>query len=386
VFVDAANTPLASRTSKKKPRITILMNHLKLSALASMAILLSACATVAPEAPVLADLDAPAPGVAAPLRTPAPKLVPARASASQVRDLQSWVEQQKRLYTVAAPLLMSNAALCKRNARNVPAFVVKTRYSYSDDMVAAAKSAFGLSEQPQVMLLFPESGAVSSGLLEGDVLLAVGDVKIAPGPNAERDANKLLDAAAQKARAPLNLTIRRLGTVMTVNLGVTRACAFTLELGDTDVANSYTDGRRVMVTRGMLDAVRSDEELAYVLAKEIAQAALARTAAPGMRQMMDRLTLSSAPPGANSRLPSITPYVPVTDATADKLALFMLIKASIAIDEVPAFWLRLANRYPATIAYGHTALHPSTSYRVSVMRAVTSSIKQRQLNDLPLVP
>ena len=364
----------------------MLMSHAKLSALALMAALLSACATVAPEAPALADLDAPTPAIAVPLVAPAPKVAPARASASQLRDLQSWAQQQKRLYQVAAPLLMSNAALCKRSARNVAAFVVKTRYSYSEDMVAAAKSAFGLGEQPQVMLLFSDSDAVTSGLLEGDVLLAVGDVKIAPGPNAERDANKLLDAAAQKARAPLTLTIRRLGALMTVNLGVTRACAFTIELGDTDVANSYTDGRRVMVTRGMLDVVRSDDELAYVLAKEIAQAALVRTAAPGMRAMMDRLTLSALLPGANSRLPSITPYVPVTDATADKLALFMLINAGIAIDEIPAFWQRVANQYPSSITNGHTALHPSTSYRVSVIRAVTASIKQRQLNDLPLVP
>lgn len=78
--------------------------------------------------------------------------------------------------------------------------------------------------------------------------------------------------------------------------------------------------------------------------------------------------------------------MPVTDATADKLALYLLIRAGVAIDEAPAFWQRLARAQPATIPHGHTALHPSTSYRVSVIRAVTASIKQRQLNDLPLVP
>ncbi len=363
------------------------MNHLKLTAAVLAAALLSACATVPPGDAVDASADASISAPAVPAVAPARKVaVPAIASASQLRDLQSWVEQQQRLYTVAAPLLMSNAALCKRSARNVPAFVVKTRYSYSDEMVAAAKSAFGLGELPQVMLLFPDSGAAASGLQQGDVLQAVGDSKIAPGPNAERDAIRLLDAAAQKARAPLALSIRRLGASMTVNLGVTRACAFTIELGDADVANSYTDGRRVMVTRGMLDVVRSDEELAYVLAKEIAQAALTRTAVPGMRQMIDRLALVAPPSGASARLPSIAPYVPVTDATADKLALYMLMRSGVAIDGAPAFWQRLASAHPATVANGHTALHPSTSYRVSVIRAVTASIKQRQLNDLPLVP
>jgi hypothetical protein len=368
------------------------MNHLKLTAAALAAALLSACATVPPaDVADAADADADAdvsvsteasPSVAPPRRV----AVPANASASQVLAIRSLVEQQQRLYKVAAPLLMDNAALCKRSARNVPAFVVKTRYSYSDEMAAAAKLALGLGDLPQVMLLFPASGAAASGLQQGDVLQAVGDSKIAPGPNAERDAVKLLDAAAQKARAPLTLSIRRLGASMTVNLGLTRACPFTIELGDTDVANSYTDGRRVMVTRGMLAVVRSDEELAYVLAKEIAQAALTRTAVPGMRQMIDKLALAAPASSASARLPSIAPYVPVTDATADKLALYMLMHSGVAIDDAPAFWQRLASAHPASIANGHTALHPSTSYRVSVIRAVTASIKQRQLNDLPLVP
>jgi len=370
---------------------------LRLPVAALLALLLTACATVPQgeaddftDAPVVSSLaSSPASSPKSASRTRPPKVAaPALASASELLALRSWVEQQQRLYTVAAPLLMSNAALCKRNARNIPAFIVKTRYSYSDEWAAAATSAFGLGEQPQVMLLFPTSGAAASGLQQGDILLSVGDVRIAPGPNAERDALKALDAAALKNRSPLNLSIRRAGAVMTVNLGWTRACAFSIELGNTDVANSYTDGRRVMLTRGMLDVVRSDEELAYVLAKEIAQAALVKTAPPGMRAMMDRLALAAppAPSSASARLPVIAPYVPVTDATADKLALYLLIRAGVAIDETPAFWQRLARAHPATISHGHTALHPSTSYRISVIRAVTASIKQRQLNDLPLVP
>ena len=355
-----------------------------------MVSLLSACATVPPGAAGDSiDATAPALDVAAPLVTRPPKVAaaPAGASASEVLALRSLIEQQQRLITVAAPLLIGNAALCKRHVRNVPAFVVKTRHSYPDELAGAASLA-GLGEQPQVMLLFPASGAAASGLQQGDILQAVGDVRIAPGPNAERDAQKALDAAALKGRSPLHLSIRRAGAAMTVNLGLTRTCAFSIELGNTDIVNSYTDGRRVMLTRGMLDALRSDQELAYVLAKEIAQAALVRTAPSGMRAMIDRLALAAPQASANAspRMPAIAPYVPVTDATADKLALFMLVRAGVDIDEAPAFWQRLARQHPATIAHGHTALHPSTSYRVSVIRAVTASIKQRQLNDLPLVP
>ena len=296
--------------------------------------------------------------------------------------LHTLVEQQNRLYAVAAPILMSNVALCKRNAQNVTGFIAKTQFSYPGAVLGAARVAIG--ERLQIMMVFPGSGAEQSGLLRGDVLLAVGDSRIAAGPNAERDGAKLIEAAS-KGRATIVLTILRGAAPLTLNLPLSKGCAFEIELGNADHANAYTDGRRVMLTRGMLNFARSDEDLAFVVAKEIAHGVLTQTARPGMRAMIDRLMLNQ-PAAVTLRPPVLQPYVPVPDATADKLALYMLARANGNVDNAPRFWQRLAAQYPANVANGYTALHPATVYRVSVMKAVLATIKLKKSNNLPLIP
>ena len=339
-----------------------------------------------PSAPPATPALAPQPA-RAPAAPPVAPLVSSRspASAAQIAALRTLLEQQDRLVKVAAPILLNNAALCKRNTRNVTAFIAKTQFSYSSDVAAAARAAFGLGDRLQIMTVFPDSAAASSGLLSGDVLLAVGDNKIAAGPNAERDGMKMIESAS-KGRSAISLTILRGNAPLTVNLPLSRACAFDIELGNTDNVNSYTDGRRVMVTRGMLDFVRSDEELAYVLAKEIAHAALVRTARPGMHAMIDKLMVSQATAGAAARTPPLQPYVPVSDATADKLALYMLVLAGDSIDNVLPFWQRVATQVPASNPNSYTALHSATAYRLSVIKAVIATIKLKQSNNLPLIP
>jgi beta-barrel assembly-enhancing protease len=187
----------------------------------------------------------------------------------------------------------------------------------------------------------------------------------------------------------LTLTVMRDGNRLDLQVPLTNACAFSIELGDTDEVNSYADGRRVLITRGMLNFTRSDEELAYVLAKEMAHAILSRSVRPRMKATIDRLRLPGEyriSPAATTTATPLPPYTPVLDATADKLALYLLARAGYSIDNTPGFWTRLAAKYPASVQNSHTALHPSTPYRVSVMTQVVRAIRMKQKNGLPLMP
>jgi hypothetical protein len=304
-----------------------------------------------------------------------------------VATLRNWVDRETRMYTVAAPLLINNAALCKRNARNLAGFTAKTKYSYSADFIDAAQAAFGLDERLQVRNVMPGSGAAQSGLQPGDVLLALQDKALPQGPNAERDA-AVLFASAMQGRNMLNLAVLRQGQRLPLAIPLTRACAFAIELGDAGFINSYADGERVMITRGMLDFVQSDEELAYVLAKEIAHAALIQTPRPAMAAAIDNLMAFT--PGSIGKpeksQPAIKPYSPVLDSTADKLSLYMLARAGYSIDNALGFWKRLAASSAPTDPNSHTALHPASAYRFSVISAVVPAIKAKQANRMPLVP
>jgi hypothetical protein len=353
---------------------------------------LTACAVQQPALPPAAQTpvasSAPETVAAAPDSSPVVAPVESAttaAPAEKVAALRAWVGQQHRLYTIAAPLLINNTELCKRNARYLLGLTAKTKYSYSNDYVSAAQSAFGLGEQLRIMNVLPGSGAAQHGIRQGDILLAVENKPLPRGANAEREAGAVV-AAAMKGRTGLNLTLQRGGERFTTHVPLTRACAFGIELGNADRVNSYADGHRVMITRGMLNFTQSDEELAYALAKEIAHNMLAQSPRPRTGALIDSLRLVKTDAKGMLIAQKIKPYSPVMDATADKLSLYMLARAGYSIDNALPFWKRLASRYPENIQNGHTALHPATAYRLSVMTEIVQVIKQKQAHKQELVP
>jgi hypothetical protein len=336
------------------------------------ALLLTACATV----------QLPPPG-----ETARPAAPPVETAEQQA--LRSLVSQQDRLYRVAAPLLVNNAPLCKSYARNLIGFTAKTKYSYSDEYANTAQQILGLDDRLQVMGVLAGSGAARAGVQRGDILTSVEGQPMPQGPDAERQASSVL-APLVTDRSNVKLAVVRSGSNLTLNVPLTRACGFGIELGNADQVNAYADGRRVLVTRGMMRVAGSDDELAYVLAKELAHNALGHA---------DRLRMNATVGGIIDNLIRVNPDAGMLgggggvkampkemDAAADTLALYMLARAGYNINNAPRFWQRLANEYPAAVLNGYTAIHPSTAYRLAAMEKTVAAIKAKQAGNRPLVP
>lgn len=353
---------------------TRLAGWRQISAWAAAALLLSACATTrqpaittppkSPAAPTLSALPAPAP-------------------------LRSIVMQQERLYRVAAPLLTQNAPLCKANARNLLGFSAKNKYSFPKEFVADAQKAYGLDEQLQVIQVLTDSGAERAGIKRGDRLVSANDKPFPLGPNAERQAATILGPLVRN-RSLIKLTVARNDKNIPLSIPLTRACAFAVELGNTDNVNAYADGQRVMITRGMLDFVQSDAELALVLAREFAHNALAHAGKQKMSAtiggVIDNLIRHTPDLDAINGMAGIKAYPQNFDAAADSLSLYMLARAGYRIDNAAAFWQRLDRQYPATVLNGYTAIHPATAYRLATIAKTVAEIQAKQASNKPLLP
>jgi hypothetical protein len=313
----------------------------------------------------------------------------AQVSAAEQATLRSLVAQQDRLYRIAAPLLVNNPDLCKGNARNLLGFTAKNKYSYSADLADAAQMLFGLGERLQVMGVLAGSGAARVGLRRGDTLVAVEETPMPEGPNAERQAATILGPLVG-SRPSVKLTVLRNGSNAVLSVPLTRACAYSIELGNADNVNAYDDGRRVMITRGMMSFTRSDDELAYVLAKEMAHNSLGHAAKQNMSgtigDIIDNLIRVHPDMTALAGTSGIRPIPQELDAAADALSLYMLARAGYNIDHVVRFWQRLAAQYPPTVLNSYTAIHPSTAYRLSVMTKIVADVKAKQASKRPLFP
>ncbi|WP_019141579.1 M48 family metallopeptidase [Noviherbaspirillum massiliense] len=347
----------------------------QVTTLLPVALLLTACATVAPPS-----------GIGVPQEQ-----VPTVTAPSNLEEeaLLSLVTQQDRLYRVAAPLLVNNTELCRGNARNLLGFSAKTKYSYSAEYTDEAERILGLGERLQVMNILSGSGAARAGVRRGDTLVTVDAQPLPQGPNAEREAAAIL-APLVSARSSVKLGILRNGESMTLNVPLTNACAFGIELGNTDIVNAYSDGRRVLVTRGMLKAVRSDEELAYVIAKEMAHNALGHAIKQRMVAteggIIDNLIRVHPDMSTMSGMAGLKPMPQDFDAAADKLSLYMLARAGYRIDNVVPFWRRMASEYPASMLNSYTALHPATDYRLAAMETALADIRSKRAANKVIFP
>ncbi len=288
---------------------------------------------------------------------------------------------QERLDHVAAPLLIKNQDSCKSLARPLLGITAKNKYSYSAGLSAAAQEALGLGEMLQVTGIMAGSGASRSGLQRGDVLMSAGNQPMPQGTTAEYDAPAVI-VPLLIGQSSIKLTVLRDGSSKTLSVPLTKACAFRVELGNADNINSYADGRRIMVTRGMLKFVRSDEELAFVIAKEMAHNALGHARKLGSttaaRNAINALMQVNPQFGSANAAASIKPMPKEMDALADRLAIHMLARGGYRLDGVIPFWQRLAQQVPEGVSDGHTALHPATAQRLAAMEKSVAEINRRR--------
>ena len=112
-----------------------------------------------------------------------------------------------------------------------------------------------------------------------------------------------------------------------------------LRLSKTRQVNAYVTIFSMYITQGMLDHVKSDSELAYVLGHEMGHSMLYHTSSPQSRKYTD------------SR---------VHEANADKISVYLLVRSGYDICNLGDVWTRLVDKYGASAA---DTGHPNMLYR-----------------------
>ncbi len=303
--------------------------------------------------------------------------------------LTSLLANQDRVYRVAAPLITKNSALCKGTSRPLLGFTAKNKYSYPPMLTRAAESMLKLDDGLQVMQVLDGSGAMRAGIRRGDKLQALQGQPLPRGAQAENEAARVIGPLLRNA-TDISVELIRNGQAITLQVPLTQACAFAIDIGHAPHVNAYADGRRIMVTQGMLDGLGSDEELAAILAREIAHNVQKHAATMKMAATMAGIIDALLPLS-----PDLVPFAGSAglramddklDQEADRIALYLLVRAGYAPDAALRALQRLAQTVPASTANGYTALHPWTEERAMLMRATLAEIRQKQSTKKALVP
>lgn len=182
--------------------------------------------------------------------------------------------QMARVSEIGWRLADAAGALCHDRAAPIGAQLDSLRaYAPADRPHAAA--TLGLGEAPWVSSVVPGSPAALAGLRPGDEVIAVNGQDwqaLAAGlddPALVADATHALIAAVPPEQ-PLVLTIRRDGGLIALSANRQHRCAVRFVLKTGGGLEAHSDSANVAVSDKLVDFAGNDDELALVLAHELA--------------------------------------------------------------------------------------------------------------------
>jgi hypothetical protein len=320
--------------------------------------------------------------------TPRGPATPETVHAAQLEQQQLLItrdlRQQQRVDAVGHTLLAAAAPFCAQALAPDLGIRFANIHSFPSSYDEAARG-LGFSDTLVVVSVARGSAAARAGVAVGDRVTGVNDGPAPRGPNAASLISRAISASAPAAP---RLTLRHGDTTFLVDPasrddagGPARAssgdrhltvpadtvCGFNLIASRKDEINAWSDGSNVTVTSAMLRFVTDNDELAAVLAHEIAHSALGHveaqeknavdgpfgavvdTSAAG-RVMTSRGEVVRQPLDVGSVV-----FGQDQERDADDVAMYLLFRSGRPIAEVTNLWRHMAQHNPATVKYvgGH---------------------------------
>jgi Zn-dependent protease with chaperone function len=281
---------------------------------------------------------------------------------ANVVDLSALRNKEEQVLTVGDRLAIAAAALCARQAPGL-GIALHDLSQYGAAYRDAARPMFARAALPAVLAVAGEGAAARAGIKAGDAVIAVNGN---PVPQAAGDGLARVEtvtAAMQRAAlsGSVRLTLARGDGAPSVRaFAPPPACAVRFQVRPDRELDARTDGWLIEITTGLADFVRGPDELAAVLAHELAHVILDHRAQVGR---------VSAAQSRSSEL------------EADRLGIMLAARAGFRAAAAAGFWRRMRDRGPA----GPSGLgrHPADRQRLKAVDAALRQLEEARPESRP---
>ncbi len=270
------------------------------------------------------------------------------AAAPAPSPFQTLYENEKRIATIAYRIQSNGGALCP-DKMPLWGVVLHDRAQYAKADRAAASAYFKLGDLPSILAIVPDSPADRAQMREGDTLMGIDNHRL---PRVPADASGYATIAAVEAkldaagpRATFDLVGYR---SMMHPITLTKGCRSRVQIVAGRKLNASADGFYVQLTHAMIGETKNDDELAFVIAHEMAHNILGHV---------------------GKRMPG-----KVKETEADILALKLMRAARYDVNAAPRFWARFGDK----TGYGifSDGSHLRTKARVRLLESEAAKLTQ----------
>lgn len=326
--------------------------------------------------------------------------------------LRTDFEYQQRLDDVAYPLLKAAVPMCSKAVGTMRGIRFANVHSFKKEYRAAARG-LGFTDTLSIVGVTKGSAAGRAGVKAGDRIVGIGGASAPLGPNAALDFVKRLPprtsaktSGVQPHSELVRLTMRRgtegvseMGTSSEValELPADTVCVYTGVAIKDDVLNAWADGKNVVITSAMLRFTQTDDELAVVVAHEIAHNAMGHIDAKKKNATFGAILgaivdIAAATQGVNTGGDftnlgaefGAMSFSQDFEREADYVGMYLLARADRSIAKAPDFWRRMAQESPGSIKFATS--HPTTAERFVRLESAVAEIEQKRAAGAPLTP
>ncbi|WP_050750785.1 M48 family metallopeptidase [Paramagnetospirillum magneticum] len=311
--------------------------------------------------------------------------------------LQNHLEQRSLFDGVVHRLSVAASDFCDARINWRTGFLTLS----TDDVNGAAGKLLataypGLSSTPMVISVTRGSAAERAGLKTGDLVTAMGGFPIPATKSFLESTSARFNRATN---APITLAIRRGDQTSDLVITPERACDYPSNIIVDSSMNAFATEKDINVQTGMLDFLKSEEELALIMGHELAHSLrkhggmgakggnmVAGQVAGGVLDVIAALGgvntggYFSKSGGAMARNINSQDY----ENEADYVGLYIMARAGYTIDDAPKVWRRMAVSDPSSIS--HATTHPTAPERFVNLNATIQEIRNKQAAGLPLIP
>lgn len=278
--------------------------------------------------------------------------------------------QDLRVAAVSYRLSIANRGLCQSGLAPQAGLILHGIEQYGPGDRAGAARIYGLGREVGIMAVVADSPAARAGLMAQDQLIAVNGVPLrgASGPGNGVQTRALVEQAQQilageMAKGEVRLAVAGPRGERVVRLRADWGCPANVELVPSGEINAWADGARVMLTDAILAQCASDDDLALVIAHELAHNFLHHRARLALAGLPDsRLLPVSAAGSARIR---------ETEEAADRLAVQIAGTAGYDLGGAAAFLDALLDANG--LSRGAAATHPEPVRRLTLLRAAIAA-------------